>query len=80
MRDYTEADVATAAKRLARRVQAGQMSAEDAALVLRAAYPRGPLSGHVPDGKAQQGDAEQSGRCGRITDTPSTSHDTEAGP
>jgi hypothetical protein len=44
MRDYTEADVATAAQRLARRVEAGQMSAEDAALVLRVAYPREPAT------------------------------------
>lgn len=54
MTDYTEADVAAAAAKLYRRVEAGQMSGEDATAILRAAYPD--------------------------TDTPSTSHDTEATP
>lgn len=35
----TAREVVAAAEKLVRRVQAGQMSAEDAVLVLRAAYP-----------------------------------------
>jgi hypothetical protein len=44
MNEHAKAEIAAAAERLHRRVEAGEMSAEDATLILRAGY----LDGDTP--------------------------------